>query len=350
MKISVALCTCNGEKYIQQQLESICNQTRKVDEIIICDDHSSDHTIDICKQILNQYDIFYQIKINNPSLRIMKNFQQCFSLCSGDIIFSCDQDDIWDERKVEIILNEFKNNPEIKMIATNAVLIDKNGEKMNLSLRESIGFHVNIRCKQVLPNLLKTYCITGATMAFYKDFEEEYFYLSKYWLHDGWLALAAALNDHLLYLDDFLTKYRLHGGNACGIGYDEILKKETVKKLERKKRNRLFKTVLICPYYYEDLAFEKYEMYKEVLDFFHKHNLTITQVDQVQLVNCINFWKQRTNIQNMNFVSLRNMIKYFKSINAYSKFSESEYFKYYDYYFWIVYHLLPRKRFKEGEN
>lgn len=344
VKISVALCTYNGEKYIRQQLESICKQTRKIDEIIISDDHSIDHTLDICRQVLNQYDIHYHIIINNPALRVMRNFQQCFSLCTGDVIFSCDQDDVWNERKVEFIMNEFESNSDIKMIATNAILIDGNGNKMNLTLRESIGFHIDKKNKQFLPNLLKTFCITGATMAFYKTFESQYFYLSQYWLHDGWLALAAALTNQFLYLDDPLTKYRLHGNNVCGIGYDNILQSGTIKKLARKKKLTLFKTVITCPYYYEDLAAEKYKMYKEIMDFFDDHKIDMIDINQAELISCINFWKQRLEIKNIDFKTLRNMIKHFKAFDAYRKYTESEYFKYYDYYFWIVYHILPRKK------
>lgn len=64
MKVSVAMCTYNGEKYIEEQLNSILNQTKKIDEIIICDDGSKDNTLKICDKILKNSNVTYSIKIN----------------------------------------------------------------------------------------------------------------------------------------------------------------------------------------------------------------------------------------------------------------------------------------------
>lgn len=343
MKVSVALCTYNGEKYIRSQLESICYQSRSVDEIIISDDHSSDQTIPICEEILSKETIPYKIKVNEEPLRVMGNFQQCFSLCSGDIIFSCDQDDLWEKHKVEKILECFTANPEIDMIATNATLIDGKGYVMNLNLRESIGFSLPPEPMKMLPNLLRTFCITGATMAFRKSFEEEYFYKSSFWLHDGWLALMAAMGNHLLYLDDQLTRYRLHGNNVCGIGYEDVLNHGTLKKLKQQKKRTLFKTVLTCPYYYEDLAMEKLQMYREILSFYrNKQNSSGENVELLKA--CIRFWEERSKIADKSFGSLRKMIKEFSAHHDYEKYSESKNFARYDYYFWFIYRILPRHR------
>lgn len=62
MKVSVAMCTYNGEKYIEEQLNSILNQTKKIDEIIICDDGSKDNTLKICDKILKNSNVTYSIK------------------------------------------------------------------------------------------------------------------------------------------------------------------------------------------------------------------------------------------------------------------------------------------------
>jgi len=101
MKLSVALCTFNGEIFLKEQLDSILNQSINIDEIIVCDDQSTDNT----KQILESYkkdnpDLF-KIYYNEKNLRSNKNFEKAIKLTSGDYIFLSDQDDIWKENKVE---------------------------------------------------------------------------------------------------------------------------------------------------------------------------------------------------------------------------------------------------------
>lgn len=347
MKISVAICTFNGEKYIKDQLLSIVHQNRAVDEIIICDDRSTDKTLEICEKILKKSGVDYKIYKNDHSLNVVKNFKKCYSLCNGDIIFSCDQDDVWKCDKVEKIEKVFLENPDINLVATNAELIDSNDNLMNLSLREGIGFVMN-QPKDALDCLLNTYCITGATMAIRKEFANEYYFISKYWLHDGWLALMASLNNSLMYIDDKLISYRLHGNNQCGIGDVDILAHGSIDELKKRKAKKLFHTVLTCPYYFEDYASQKKEMYQEFLDEIEKNNWSVEKKNLNKLKECIAFWKKRSIIKEYSLKQMILLTKTFKKSNAYEKYCESKWFSVYDYYFWIVYKLIPRR--KKGQN
>lgn len=94
--VSIALCTYNGEKYIEEQLESLIHQTCQPDEIIICDDQSKDNTVNIAKSLLGSWPGAWKVIINKKNLGYKKNFQKAISLCRGDIIFLSDQDDVWD--------------------------------------------------------------------------------------------------------------------------------------------------------------------------------------------------------------------------------------------------------------
>ena len=112
-KISVAICTYNGAKYVKQQLDSIINQTLRVNEIVVGDDGSSDDTIGIIEEIRNEYtEIEWNIIINKPGLGCCANFDDTIKRCTGDIIFLSDQDDIWDSKKVESIVKWFELNPQ----------------------------------------------------------------------------------------------------------------------------------------------------------------------------------------------------------------------------------------------
>ena len=98
--ISVAMATYNGEVYLRKQLDSILHQSLPVDEIIICDDQSSDGTVDIIQEYIKQYPHIHLYK-NEQNLGYKRNFKKALSLCSKEYIFLCDQDDIWDSDKVK---------------------------------------------------------------------------------------------------------------------------------------------------------------------------------------------------------------------------------------------------------
>src|SRR5687768_2514416 len=102
MVISVALCTYNGAKFIAEQLESICKQTTPPNEIVICDDGSTDDTIACIDRVKKNHPaIDWKIKRNTANLGYVKNFEQAVLLTTGDIVFLSDQDDVWLPEKVQ---------------------------------------------------------------------------------------------------------------------------------------------------------------------------------------------------------------------------------------------------------
>jgi len=103
MKISIAIATYNGERFLREQLESLYSQSRLPDEVIVCDDCSSDHTIDILEEYKMQYGLQYFR--NDSPLGVNCNFFHAISRCTGDYIFICDQDDVWMPHKIETLMN-----------------------------------------------------------------------------------------------------------------------------------------------------------------------------------------------------------------------------------------------------
>ncbi len=100
MKTSVAMCTYNGESYLDEQLQSILEQTEPIDEIVICDDGSIDKTLSIIEKFIKAGTPIRLI-LNQKNLGYTRNFEKAICLCSGDIIFLADQDDIWMPEKVK---------------------------------------------------------------------------------------------------------------------------------------------------------------------------------------------------------------------------------------------------------
>lgn len=128
--ISIAMATYNGERYIREQLDSILAQTVPFNEMIICDDVSSDNTWDILCEYAAK-DARIKIFRNEQNLGFLKNFERALTLCAGDYIALSDQDDIWLPEHLEILLNGIGD----KLLAVgDAEIINANGEKTGLTL------------------------------------------------------------------------------------------------------------------------------------------------------------------------------------------------------------------------
>jgi glycosyltransferase involved in cell wall biosynthesis len=253
MKISIALCTYNGEKYLAEQLESLANQTKQADEIIICDDCSNDKTEGIVKQFESKLPIrFYR---NDSSLKVIKNFEKAANLCSGNIIFFCDQDDVWEANKIDVLTNFFIQNPETELLFSNSELVDSQLNPLPKDLWESVRFwkkqQADFQNNKAIDVLLHGNRITGCTMVVSKKLIEQATPfptdVDKGFIHDYWLAMVAAHNGKIALIDLKLTKYRQHEAQQVGI------MKNTQKPIgffERFNRPRIEKTGL-----FEEKAF-----------------------------------------------------------------------------------------------
>lgn len=216
MKTSVALCTFNGEKYLRKQLDSILEQTVAVDEIVVCDDLSTDATLSILNQYKETFPNIFKIHANEKNLRSVKNFEKAISLCENEIVFLCDQDDMWVPEKVEVILNQFKISPELQVIATNAFIINDDEDMLNVSTIYDIPSKTTKEMKEIL-FFHQNFC-TGATIAMRKEFADDLmpFPPENLFHHDEWIALKASLKNQLLFLNDRLIKYRIHQNQLVG--------------------------------------------------------------------------------------------------------------------------------------
>lgn len=216
MKTSVALCTFNGEKYLRKQLDSILEQTVAVDEIVVCDDLSTDATLSTLNQYKETFPNIFKIHANEKNLRSVKNFEKAISLCENEIVFLCDQDDMWIPEKVEVILNQFKISPELQVIATNAFIINDDEDMLNVSTIYDIPSKTTKEMKEIL-FFHQNFC-TGATIAMRKEFADDLmpFPPENLFHHDEWIALKASLKNQLLFLNDRLIKYRIHQNQLVG--------------------------------------------------------------------------------------------------------------------------------------
>lgn len=230
MKVSVALCTYNGERFLRQQLESVVAQTRPVDEIVICDDGSTDRTAEILRSYAGRAET--RIVYNPVNLGFVKNFEKALGLTTGGWVFLCDQDDIWLPKKVEAYLRAAQSSERVGLIFGNAALIDESGASLHSSLHDTlIATKLPPRPHQSSPAewhqaLLAGNFVTGATVALKRDLLASISPFPNEVIHDYWASLCTVLSGYsLAYVEEPWTMYRIHPGQNAGIGTPRVTTK-----------------------------------------------------------------------------------------------------------------------------
>jgi glycosyltransferase involved in cell wall biosynthesis len=139
--VSVAIATYNGEQYLLAQLRSISMQTLPPNEIVICDDASTDKTIELAEGFAK--DVAFEVKIikNQANLGPAKTFFNAMANCSGDLIALSDQDDIWAEKKLEKCVREFERNPYVNLVAHRSVPVSSDLRPLKISSLEKLRFN-----------------------------------------------------------------------------------------------------------------------------------------------------------------------------------------------------------------
>ena len=220
-RISVAICTWNGTRWLSEQLGSILRQSRPVDEIVLVDDASSDESFQLAKSILSDCQAAVQVVRNDSNIGSTRSFGKATSLCSGDWIFLSDQDDLWESRKVETFLQRMAEHPQAQWAFSDATLIDASGARIGKSLWRRQGFskarQSSFQQSRQLETILRRPLVTGATMAVRKDALEICKPFSDEWVHDHWISLVlSGAGFPGIAIPEALTRYRIHGGQQVG--------------------------------------------------------------------------------------------------------------------------------------
>ncbi|WP_376765713.1 glycosyltransferase family 2 protein [Agromyces agglutinans] len=246
-RISVALGTHNGERFLGEQLRSILDQSHPVDEIVLSDDASRDSTIGVAEQAVaaagdDGRPVPTLIVLRNDSpLGVTGNFAQALQAATGDLILLCDQDDRWHVDRVADALACFATDPELQLVASDARLVDEHGAPLPHSLFDTLGIDegllARIAAGGASSELLKRNLFTGATMAVRRELVERAAPFPASWVHDEWLAIVASVTGGLVVIDAPLIDYRQHGGNQIGVTKLELDGKLSRLREPRSDRN-----------------------------------------------------------------------------------------------------------------
>lgn len=218
--ISVAMTTFNGEKYIEKQIESIIHQSLPVDEIIVCDDGSTDHTV----ELLKKYDVTLIQNFQNLGYKL--NFKQAMEKCNGDYIFLCDQDDIWEKDKVKDMMHIMESHKNIHVLASSFTYIDGQDQMILTTLNKGYSNN-NLYNKEVEKNDLVSVLtdefiygnyFQGCALVMDKqtrDFVVHHF--DDRLPHDWIISLYASIDGGMYFYNKSEFKYRIHNDNSIGV-------------------------------------------------------------------------------------------------------------------------------------
>ena len=228
-KISVAMATYNGEKYIKEQIDSILKNLSPSDELVISDDGSTDNTMNIIKSYNDN-----RIKIiEGPRQGLKANFNNAIKNTNGDIIFLSDQDDFWYENKVNEIRKIF-NTKDYILIQHDARVIDEKGNV----IFDSFAKHRNVK-NGIIKNLIKN-SYHGCCIAFRKELKKYIIPIpNNIYLHDQWIGMIAELEGKTLFFNKKLMDYKRHTNNVSSFKHLSIF---------NMIKNRLMYFMALCLY------------------------------------------------------------------------------------------------------
>jgi glycosyltransferase involved in cell wall biosynthesis len=219
-RISVALCTYNGERFLQTQLSSILSQTRLPDELVLCDDGSQDRSVAIAESFAEHAPFPVRIVRNKTNLGSNDNFRQAIELCSGDLIVLSDQDDVWAPNRVQRSESELLANPDCGLVFSDALVIDDEGRATGNTLWQNFRFTPELQNKMSRGDytpLAQHRFITGATVTFRSQFRPFLFPILGGWIHDGWIAMLIASLSGICFISEPLVQYRQHTSQQLGL-------------------------------------------------------------------------------------------------------------------------------------
>lgn len=250
MKTSVIIATYNGAKFIEEQLDSILAQSVQPDEVVITDDGSKDATVEIIRRYIDAHELKgrWHLCVNEKNKGYAKNFLDGAMLTTGDIVFLCDQDDIWTPDRLRKMSDVMANNTTINLLCSNLepFYYEEDTRKWNEKDLKAMKTDESLEMCNLTPEYfhLKR---SGCTMCIRKAFLEEITpYWTANWPHDDFVWKMAVVSSSCAILHFVSMKRRMHSSNATVIRvrtrewrikqlYGYQLQYESLKKYAEKK-------------------------------------------------------------------------------------------------------------------
>src|SRR5690606_29933308 len=236
---SIALCTYNGAAHLKGQLLSILRQRYKNIELVIVDDASTDNSWSIAERLtaeMNGEGLEARLYKNDRNLGYSKNFEKAISLCNGEFIALCDQDDIWSAEKVEKMVEAIGAHT---LIYHDSEYVDDAGVSLHRYTSDRFHMYQGHGSRA----LLLENCVSGHACMFSNKMCEYILPIPADVFHDWWIAYQAASFGSIMYLPEPLVKYRRHTGNVTFTGEKLDRKAQRALSLSQKRRRAINETI-----------------------------------------------------------------------------------------------------------
>jgi glycosyltransferase involved in cell wall biosynthesis len=219
--ITVLMATCNGEKYVAEQIDSILNQTETRWKLIIQDDYSKDKTALIVNKYAEKYpDKIFLMESQIASGSAKANFFSMMKYSSSEYMMTCDQDDVWLPGKIEITLKKMQDmeskfgSKKPLLVHTDLKVVDEN---LNITSDSLFSFQNLDSKRDSLNNILVQNNVTGCTMMVNRALLELINEIPEQAImHDWWLVLNAAAFGETGFVEEPTVLYRQHTANEIG--------------------------------------------------------------------------------------------------------------------------------------
>jgi len=207
--VSIALCTYNGAAFLAEQLDTLVSQTYQNIEIVVVDDCSTDTTPIILKDYASRYPQF-KIYHNEHNLGFTGNFERAVTLCTGELIALCDQDDLWHSSKIELQVEALKENV---FVYHDSEFIHEDGTPMNKKMSDLMNLY-----RGGSPEAFLFFnCVSGHTVLMKRELLAWALPLPKGFFHDWWLAYVATNIGSIDFIPNCLVQYRQHNKSETNI-------------------------------------------------------------------------------------------------------------------------------------
>ena len=218
--LSVAMATYNGARFLRQQLDSLAAQTLRPDELVVTDDGSTDATLGLLEDFATSAPFPVRVHRNCDKLGYRANFQHGASLCTGDLIAFCDQDDVWLPTKLATQVARF-DDPVVQLCCHNVLLVDSQGKSLGrtfqqwdmpprFTFRSGPPFCYNIGFTLVFRRRLLAF---ASQWALSRDENDPQHRMA----HDQWFCFLASALGAIAFVPDVLAHYRQHDHNTSGL-------------------------------------------------------------------------------------------------------------------------------------
>jgi len=204
-RVSVAMATWNGAAYLPEQLDSLAKQELLPSELVVRDDGSTDSTLEVLEEFAARAPFPVHVSRNPSNLGVRSTFEKAISLCGGDYIFLCDQDDYWAPEKIRRVVEAFERDPGTMVVLNDKRIAD---ERLEPSAATVLS---NMR-RAGTPDVS---FIAGCCSAYRRQWLPVALPIPREMpYHDWWMAALAHQLGVSKIIDEPLQLYRRHGSNA----------------------------------------------------------------------------------------------------------------------------------------